>query len=128
MELPHVHSLLTHGSALPHLPNRTRQLDTSSAFIKHGRDTTRQMRSEMPTLDVKDTAYIAGIIDGEGWISARMMKSRNSLTAQSVITVGTSSRELAEYLQRVTGTGYKGHFQTKQRHTWRPLFVWGVSS
>jgi len=95
---------------------------------RHGRDTSRQIQSHVRQLDIKDAAYIAGILDGEGCITTRWLKSRGIPYVQSFITIGTSSQRLAEYLSSVTGVGSKGQYKRKGKDGWRPLHVWTLSS
>ena len=95
---------------------------------KHQRDTSRKIVMTIPTLEVKDAAYIAGIIDGEGCICIRSVTSRGCSYFQSRLIIGTSSSSLAEYLTRVTGTGFRRTHSHAQKANWKPMFRWELGS
>lgn len=69
-------------------------------------------------------AYLAGLVDGEGYIGATLTNYRNSITP--VIRVNMCDKEGLELLQETFGgTGIKpGKINNPK---WRDQFVWNVS-
>lgn len=81
-------------------------------------------------LSATDAAYLAGILDGEGYIgihdrrSTRPRSSRPSIC----VDVGNTSRELIDWLHRVTGTGTITGDRLHPDPKNKPMWYWRVGS
>ncbi len=73
-----------------------------------------------------DAAWIAGIIEGEGHISARTNGCRNGVTVYIQIQVNMTDHDVLELCQRRTGMGkVRGpYFSKKPNH--KPCWKWTV--
>lgn len=58
---------------------------------------------KLRTLTEAESAYIAGIIDGEGTIG--MTRKGKGMQRQLVVTISSTERELLEYIKETTGVG-----------------------
>lgn len=97
-------------------------------LLRHGViSTKRKLVSLLRTITDVEAAYLAGIVDGEGCISARWVVSRGNKSVQSRVTVETCSEALSLYLVAVTGVGTTGmHYP--QNPNWKPTYRWGLTS
>lgn len=75
--------------------------------------------SANPRMNTHDAAWLAGLFDGEGWISWPNPKCVSTFR----IGIASTSRELLEKVQAVTGTGrLKERDRTNENHS--RFYVW----
>jgi hypothetical protein len=99
------------------LSPRTRE----TAQLSAGHSEVERYRKPALHLSETDAAYLAGIIDGEGTISASLSRGLSA-----TLTVGSTCRELVDWLKVTTGVGSLA-FKKARKKNHRPLWVWTVS-
>lgn len=77
-------------------------------------------------LKENEKAYIAGIIDGEGCITASKVKSRKSTTIHQRVRVANSDGRLTEWLHKKCG-GFIANYRRSGKPKWKSLKVWELS-
>jgi len=65
-------------------------------------------------LSESESAYLAGIIDGEGTVT--LSRGRKNAQRQLAVTVSSTDRELLEYVARVVGAGKITNKQIHKRN------------
>jgi hypothetical protein len=76
-----------------------------------------------------EKAYIAGIIDGEGYVTLAKMKNKASRKGHYYapkIVIGNTNEEVIRWLEEKVGAGSIGCHKRKNR--WKKLWVWTVWS
>ena len=77
-----------------------------------------------------EKAYIAGIVDGEGCITAYSYNTRRTTSTKSTIMVSNADTFLVDWLKTVSGLGTI-HDHCNKRNLlkgWKPQRVWCLSS
>lgn len=76
-----------------------------------------------PSIEEGDLPYLAGLIDGEGSVGARISKDGN---ISSALTIVNTDRHVLEWAKKTTGVG---SVLTRKRYgdNKKPTFVWTVS-
>jgi hypothetical protein len=89
------------------------------------------MTTKCLILDAPDplaaAAYIAGVIDGDGSISISRQQTGRWPTFGVILRVDTTSRALADHLQRVTGLGSVMTLEVRDPVRHRPGYAWAVT-
>lgn len=82
-------------------------------------------RLQAKTLSATEAAYVAGLVDGEGCITAVSRRS----CIEGGMSLGSTNRDVLVYLKELTGIGSvtpEGHGrQRKKNH--KPVYVWEVT-
>ncbi len=84
----------------------------------------------MNSLTCAESAYIAGIIDGEGCISMSKIKTRNSFSIKKRIMVANSNLLLIDWLHKTTGVGtVNEHCNGRNtQNGWKKQHIWYLTS
>lgn len=84
----------------------------------------------MLNLTSEEKAYIAGIIDGEGCISASSIKTRRSTTIKIRLIISNSNKKLSKWLLSKIGIGYIREHSNKRnkRNNWKLQWAYEISS
>ena len=88
--------------------------------------------TEPMTLSREDAIYIAGFLDGEGWIGLQKNPIRADKWAYTYyfvrVGVSNTNKEILEWLQAITGKGYirvnKSNLKLPNR---KPCWMWDLS-
>ena len=72
-------------------------------------------------LALADAAYIAGLIDGDGCLTASVGKPRNSTVVNYKLIISMCDEATVQWLSRVTGIGFITGQQRVDRPSWKHL-------
>src|SRR5260370_41867742 len=76
------------------------------AFLRrHGRSTSRSFAVGVKDLSPTEAAYLAGLIDGEGCLFARLGRSRATTLVQAGLALGMTDRSILDEMHAMTGLG-----------------------
>ena len=101
-----------------------------SFLCKYKRDTSRKFADRCKDLSSCDAAYLAGLIDGEGCLFARKVKSRNTVGVQSGLAIAMTCRHILEQMQELTGIGsvILSPSSKNQPRGWKDCWRWDVGA
>lgn len=79
----------------------------------------------MPNLPIRDLAYMAGLIDGEGYIALKRDHTAGCVTYAPVVRITNTSLEMLYWVQGRFG-GYVGHNKMSGNGKWKESYYWTV--
>ena len=78
---------------------------------------------------VAQAAYIAGLIDGEGYFQiAKKQKHHPSIWYSPLLAVTNTNAEVLHWLRGITGVGFVVYVNRPSKPNWKPLLRWEVHS
>ena len=83
------------------------------------------MYREVIKMDQTDTAYIAGLIDGEGTVT--LSRRHRNENRQLVVSISNTDRPLLEYVLNTVGAGKITGKRTSQSHH-TPSYTYSISN